>query len=242
MTANTEIEGLVARLEKAHRATAGEENRRTIREAAEALAALEARVGELERQVKEANGWTLEMSIYEGFSTEIWADGREPGQRTVAIVRDYRDAVFILAAIARATQAEAARSEAAHLMSDYARKYGELKGRYDAAHWPGIVDEWQARATQAEARVAELEKTRDIFKRSEASWMFQARAAEGRLAEAVAVIRDLGSLLDFREPVTTPAIIEFTDPTAINDAFARTAAFLASLTPEAHPLTERGEG
>jgi len=42
--------------------------------------------------------WTLQSSIYEGFSTEIWADDRPPGERTIAVVRDYTDAVTILAA------------------------------------------------------------------------------------------------------------------------------------------------
>jgi Lar family restriction alleviation protein len=51
---------------------------------------------------RKANGWELQSSIYEGFSTEIWADGRPPGQRTVAIVRDYQDALTIMAAIAKA--------------------------------------------------------------------------------------------------------------------------------------------
>lgn len=41
--------------------------------------------------------WTIQSSIYEGFSSEIWADDRKPGQRTIAVVRDYKDAVAILA-------------------------------------------------------------------------------------------------------------------------------------------------
>lgn len=48
---------------------------------------------------EQVDDFTLQSSIYEGFSTEIWADNRPPGQRTVAIVRDYRDAVRILAAL-----------------------------------------------------------------------------------------------------------------------------------------------
>lgn len=52
--------------------------------------------------VMEAQGWTLQSSIYEGFSTEIWADSRPPGKRTVAIVRDFQDAKAILVAVAQA--------------------------------------------------------------------------------------------------------------------------------------------
>jgi len=43
------------------------------------------------------------------------------------------------------------RDEAIKLMTQYARDLGEMEGRYKAAHWPGIVDGWQARAEAAEA-------------------------------------------------------------------------------------------
>ena len=40
--------------------------------------------------------WTLDPSIYEGFTTEISALDRAPGQRTIAIVRTYQDALAIM--------------------------------------------------------------------------------------------------------------------------------------------------
>lgn len=46
-----------------------------------------------------AEKFTIQGSIYKGFSAEIWADERDPGKRCIAIVRDYKDAVAILAAL-----------------------------------------------------------------------------------------------------------------------------------------------
>lgn len=75
-----------------------------VNEAADMIAkerdAWKARAEAAEARIAPRDGpWTLESSIYEGFSTEIWADARAPGKRTVAIVRDYQDAIAILSGV-----------------------------------------------------------------------------------------------------------------------------------------------
>ena len=41
--------------------------------------------------------WSLQGAIYEGFAAEIACWEREPGKRTIAIVREYQDAIAIMA-------------------------------------------------------------------------------------------------------------------------------------------------
>lgn len=45
-------------------------------------------------------------SIYKGFSSEVWDDAAPPGQRTIAVVRDYQDALAIADALAGTARAE----------------------------------------------------------------------------------------------------------------------------------------
>jgi hypothetical protein len=51
----------------------------------------------------DGEAWTLKGAIYEGFSTEIWCEERGPGKRTIAVVRDYQDALAIMNARAFGT-------------------------------------------------------------------------------------------------------------------------------------------
>lgn len=50
-------------------------------------------------------------------------------------------------------KANAERDEAIRQMTEYSRQLGEMQGRYEATHWPGIVDEWREKAEGLAAKV-----------------------------------------------------------------------------------------
>ena len=43
------------------------------------------------------------------------------------------------------------RDAAIREMSEYARQLGEMQGRYEAAHWPGVIDDWRQTVAAATA-------------------------------------------------------------------------------------------
>lgn len=127
---------------------------RIMEQAADLIERLASQVEGLEKErdeltdrlcVRKAAGWELQGSLYEGFSTELWANDREPGKRTVAIVRDFGDAQLILAILARAETLSADLAEAVEALGEIADGMPGVRGTHRAG-------EMRRRASQVHAK------------------------------------------------------------------------------------------
>lgn len=82
---------------------------------------------------------------------------REPWQQGVNVQFRAIDDETIRGAAATLRQLSGERDAALREVVKHARELGEMQGKYEAAHWPGVVDDWRAKAEAAEARVGVLE-------------------------------------------------------------------------------------
>lgn len=142
----TQSDALVELLREFDREWIGDYERDRVREAADRIESLEARLAAAERERDELKRHNIQL-MDQARGGAIAEGAPSAGQ----LFHKWR------AAEARLAELERERDEAIRQLSEEARLRGEAEGNLAVSQWPGVVEGWQARAEAAESRIAELE-------------------------------------------------------------------------------------